>query len=259
MKEYNILQAIYMSFYSRNLYRDVASNWGGKTFLYLFMLVCLSWIWIVVQIQQGLNTWYSKESGTIVTQIPVLTIKEGKISTPDNRPYVITAPETHENIATIDVTGQYTTLEQAKTPILVTKDTIITQSSENEVKIYQIPNTVNMVVNPQTINERVRAFEGYVWIPVFIFFVIGAFFYRILQSLVYAVIGMIFSSVTRAKLTYGQLVKIAIVALTPPMVFSFIFETLNVTFPYMNLFYFIIAMLYLLYGILSNKKAVAKE
>ena len=39
MKQYNILQAIVMSFYSKNLYRDVAKNWGGKAFLYLFLFL----------------------------------------------------------------------------------------------------------------------------------------------------------------------------------------------------------------------------
>lgn len=256
MKGYNVLQAIPMSFYSKNLYRDVATNWGGKALLYLLFLLALSWIGATIQMQHSLNEGYRGNADKVITQLPVVTIKDGKLSTPENRPYIITDPDNHEPLAIIDTTGQYTTLQQAKTKVLVTQTSIITQTEPNEIKTSQIPTTVSGVVNPQKINSYVKSYLGYAWIILFVVFVILAYIYRIIQALVYSVIGKIFSALSGSGLTYGQVVQIAMVAITPVIVFATIFQFFDIKFPYQILFYFVLAMIYLFYGILANKKKI---
>ena len=59
MRQYNLLQAIPMSFYSRKLYQDVAQNWGGMAILYLLFIVFLSWIPTTFIAQKKLNAYYS--------------------------------------------------------------------------------------------------------------------------------------------------------------------------------------------------------
>lgn len=44
MKKYNMFQAIYLSFFSKNVYIDVAYNWNGHGFLYFYILITLSFI-----------------------------------------------------------------------------------------------------------------------------------------------------------------------------------------------------------------------
>lgn len=253
MRSYNILQAIFMSFYSKNLYRDVAINWGGKAFLYLLFLLALSWIAVTYQIQHGINQIYYRNSDKIIAQIPILHIQEGKVSTPENRPYFIKDPDTNKEIAVIDTTGQYTTLEQTQTTLLVTKDTIITRTKPDEIKSFEIANSVNGIINPEQVNSFVKAYIGYAWIILFLFFVIFSYFYRIIQALIYALIGKIFSSIMGIRLTYGQIILIAMVAITPVIIVSSLFEFFNVSFPYHNLFYFALALIYLCYGISANK------
>ncbi len=50
MKRFGLFHPIWMSFYSRALYRDVAQNWKGTGFLYLLFLLALSWIHPIVQL-----------------------------------------------------------------------------------------------------------------------------------------------------------------------------------------------------------------
>lgn len=270
MRQYNFLQAFFMSFYSPDLYKDVARNWGGRTFLYLFMVLFLAWIVPTIQLQVSLNTMYkNKENKTqkmadeLFDQIPMITLKDGKVITPENRPYVIVDPDSKEKIAIIDTSGQYTSLEQAKTTFLVTQDSIISQKNANEISIYKIPNTVNMDINPSAvktfIQEKLASLLHYVWIPLFFLFLVFSYVYRIIQSLFYAVIGLLFGSMNGVSLTYGQIVQITMVALTPVIVASTVFDVFNIVFPFRGLFYFLLAMAYLWLGINGNKMKTVKE
>lgn len=253
MQQYNMLQAIYMSFYSKNLYRDVAKNWDGKTFLYLFLLLALSWIGFTYHMQVTLNLAYQGISQQIVDQIPLIEIKDGKVVTPEQRPYIIRDPDTHEKLAIIDTTGQYKTLEEAKTDFLVTQTSVISHQKSNETRIYTIPEKTNLEINPVTINQKIQHYLGYAWIVVFICALFASYIYRIFQALLYSLIGLIFNGMNKTQLTYGQILQIMMVAITPVIVLSTIWDFLRVSFAYQSLSYFVLAMLYLFYGIAANK------
>src|SRR3990167_8413303 len=124
MRDYNIFEAIYLSFFSPALYRNVAKNWGGKAILYLLFIVALSWIVFTIQVQLGISSLYKSNSNQIAAQVPVLTIKNGIINTPENRPYLVYTPENKALLAVIDTSGQYKTLQSAKSMVLVTSTSI---------------------------------------------------------------------------------------------------------------------------------------
>ena len=253
MNRYNMLQAIYMSFYSKQLYRDVATNWGAKSFLYLLMLVLLIWIAPTYQVQHTLNLAYAKDSDKIVSQIPVITIKDGKVNTPEKRPYFISDPDTGEAIAIIDTTGQYNNLEQAKTAVLITQTEIISRSKPDQVRIDHLPNTLSLVVDPQVINSYVSYYLGFVWIFFFLSFVLLTYCYRIIQVLLYSIIGKIFCTICKVKLSYSQVMQIAMIALTPAIVLAAIFDFFNIQYAFQMFSYFILSMIYLFYGVKVNK------
>ena len=257
MQKYNIFQALYMSFYSRKLYQDVAQQWGGKTFLYLLMLLTLSWIGFTYRIQSDLSQIYHKNSNIIVTQIPVITIQNGKVSTPENRPYIITEPDQKNIIAVIDVSGKYTTVQQANAPILLTQTTLISQTKPNEIRTYELPSTLNYVVDPRLVSAFIADYLGYAWIVIFIPFLLGSYIYRIFQALVYGIIGKVVGAIGGVQLSYGQIVQIMMVAITPVIflvtIIDFIGHGMTVI-PHEALTCFFLAMIYLFYGIFSNKK-----
>jgi hypothetical protein len=254
MKQYNLLQAIYMSFYSRKLYQDVAMNWGGKSFLYLLLILALSWIVSVCQIQQHLTVGFNQLTNEIVTQIPVLTINKGILSTPENHPYIITDPDSHENIAIIDTSGKYTNLQQVKTGILITKTEIISQSHPNESKIDKIPKELTITLVPQTIHHYLQSYIGYSWIFLFIILVLASYVYRIIQALLYAVIGKIFSIIANVPITYFQVIQITMVAVTPVIIIASVIDALDIKIQHNMLLCFTLAILYMFYGIIVNKK-----
>lgn len=257
MKQFNVFQALFMSFYSRRLYRDVATNWGGRTFGYLLLLLALAWVMSTFQIQQGVSQGYSQFSDTTVSQIPVLTINNGMLSTPENRPYIITAPDSKTNLVVIDTSGQYTSLEQVNTVFLVTKNTVQTKQKDGVTRIDQFPaSSANFVIVPQVINSYFKQSVGFLWIPIFIFALLGSFLYRIIQSLVYGIFGKIFSVLMGVKLSYWQCVQVMMVAITPVIIVCTVFSVLNIDVLHHHLFYFTLAMAYLAFGIYANKEKV---
>lgn len=254
MQQYNIFQAIYMSFYSRKLYRDVAANWGGKTFLYLILMIVLTSIYFTFMAQHNLTEGYQLiYTSVIEPQVPVITIDNGKVVTPEKKPYFITDPKSHSNFAVIDTTGQYTSLEQANAMVLVTQTEVITQTKKDETKIYKIPDDANATLDPAKLNEAVQGFIGFLWLPIFLFTVLLAYLYRIIQALIYGIVGKLFALMFSVKLGYWQIVQIMMVAITPVLVIGAVLEGLNVPFGHPLLLSFLLAMAYLFYGIIANK------
>lgn len=253
MSQYGLLPAIVMSFYSKKLYRDVAFNWGGKAFLYLLLVLFLSWICFAFQVQIALNNAYATYSEKISSQVPILTIKDGVLSTPEAKPYIIKLPDSDKNLAVIDTTGQYANLSQAQSEILVTKTDIITQSKANEIRTDKLPQTLNMVIEPESTRVWIGKYLYFFWIPLFLMVWIASYVYRIIQALIYGIIGKIFSVMVDAPLSYPHIVQIAMVAVTPAIVISTVLDFMAITVPYEFLLYFLLTMFYLLLGVYANK------
>jgi hypothetical protein len=256
MSRYNIFQAIYMSFYSRDLYRDVGANWGGKAFFYLLVLISLSWVGQTFIIQSNIDHLYAQGSEQIISQIPVIKIENGKLVTPENKPYVIKDPDGDGTVfAIVDTSGKYTELGSDDGVILVTKTQILTKPKPNETRIYQIPENMNTTIDPVLINGYIQNYISYAWIFVFIFLVFATFIYRIVQALFYAIIGKVFSLISGSDISYGKIIQIVMVAVTPAIILATVLDFSGIAFRHQNATYFIISMLYMFYGIMANKKS----
>jgi hypothetical protein len=243
-----------MSFYSKKLYRDVMQNWGGFAFLYLLLLLALSMVFLTYKTQVTFNKMFVKITDQFVAQVPVLTVKNGKISTPEKRPYLIKDADSKEVIAIIDTTGKYKSLEGTKAGLLITEDEMITNPKPTETRIDKVPPNVNFVFEPVVVNEYIKGFLGYAWILVFPVLVLVAFIYRIIQALIYAVIGRIFGAIVSAKINYAQTLIISLVSITPVIVLLTIMDMVGVEIANCGTWAFVIAMGYLFYGVFANKK-----
>lgn len=251
MQQYNYLRAIYSSFYSSALYRDVKENWGAGVVVYLLLILVISWIISFVQIQRSIKLHYTQFAAEIVPQMPLITIKKGEASTPEPHPYIIRDLHTGENVMTIDTTGQYLNLDQAKSQILVTKHEVIMKDNAT-VRIEKIPANLTMNIVPSKAKEWILKLIDWVWLFLFPFFLIGSFVYRLIQALLYAVIGKLFAVIGGVTVSYSNMIKLAIVALTPVIVLSTLLDLLSVYFHLQWVIYFIISMAYLIFAIRAN-------
>jgi hypothetical protein len=254
MSRYSIPQAFFMSFYSQDLYRDVARFWSGKAFFYLFLLLALCWIAPTLQIQRSIEKFYADTAEAAILLLPVMEMKKGVLHTPENRPYFIKDPGTNNVMAIIDTSGQYTTLDGTDAMVLITANKFISHQSGRDTRIHEFtPALDDITVTPDKINQFLKRCVSYTWLIVFTVALIGSFLYRLLQALLYSLLGKIFSSVTSAGVNYGMILSITLVALTPTLVLSTVLDVFHIVFPFQLLSYFVLSMLYIVYGIRANR------
>jgi hypothetical protein len=254
MSQYNIFQAIYLSFFSKKLYRDVASTWGGKAFLYAFFVLALSWIGSVILMQQHISNGYVRYSSTLVKQLPVITVTSGKVSTPENRPYLITEPDSKETLVIIDTSGKYQNLAQADAAYLITQDSIIAKDGDT-TKITKLPVSLTHTFEPTVMNERIKSWVNYAWILMLPGLTLLSFILMVMKALIYGLIGRIFSAITDSGVSFFQCMGLYCVAATPALAVWTVLFTYDIIFAHRSLLIFVLVLIYLFYGILANKPA----
>lgn len=256
MKKHSVWRATYQSFYSMDLYRDVARHWGAGVVLYLLLILSLSWALSSIVLQQTINHTYSAYSKKIVPQLPVIKVRDGIVSTPENRPYFIKLDDDqhHEyNFMVIDTSGTYKTLESAKASVLVTKNTVYYEQQENSERIMRIPKSRTMDFDPVEADNGLKRLVHWSWVVFFPVLLFLSFIYRLIQAVVYALLGKLFAIASRISLPYSVILKLSIVAMTPAVAISTVFYLLNMSFQYEWLLCFIVSMIYLSLAIRANK------
>lgn len=267
MKQYSFWQAIVMSFYSRDLYRDVALHWGANPILYLLWLLVLCWIPLILSAQIIINATLNDSNtqstfNQIVAEVPEIRLNEnGTITTPENRPYLVHSPTSKKVIAVIDTTGQYTTLEKQPYLFLVTKTTVMDRKDDGTIELRTIPKGSNFLFDPHVVVAKIQSLAKWLWVFMFPLAVVAVFIGRLVQGLIYALFGKVMSLIVNVALPYSTIFMLTLVALTPVLIIStvmdivFCFTTVQGgVFNHLGLLYFTIAMFYLFFAINSNNR-----
>ena len=89
---------------------------------------------------------------------------------------------------------------------------------------------------------------------IFPFALLGSLIFRIIQLLVYAAIGIPIASWCRSNRSYGSLLRLAVVAVTPCIITKTVLGMMSVHIPFAGLLYFIVAVGYLFFGIKTSSE-----
>lgn len=250
-KQFAWLRAIVMSFYSPGLYRDVARRWSGTGLGYLLLLLGLAWAPTIVELQIALVR-DAQEAPFVLAQIPEIDISQGQVSTTVQTPYLIRR-ENGVPLAIIDLTGQYTSLDNTPAQILLTKDRLLERNARSGTKesidlrdVRQFHLDRAKAARWFAIAERWLALLAY---PTLLFF---SFLYRAVEALVYALLGMAFAKLMGLALDYRALLRLAIVAVTPAIVLGTLRALGIFRAPAWSLISFLLAMTYLLFAVWAN-------
>jgi len=250
-------QALYLSFFSADLYRDVAKNWGGVAYQYLLLIVvALSAISAIV-VQVSANMMLSEQNlSPVLDKWPALTIDGGKFSTDRKSPYFI-------DIGT-DLVIDFDTRPDAKFPEdkkgwLVNSTQIVqenlTSPGESMSKFdleSQGAGLPKLVIDKQLILSWVNLLKTYVGIVIFIFGGIFTYLAVLFQTVFYALAGMIAAKVLNVDLSYSQLVRLTSVALTPVLIVDIIIRNVH-PIPFWGILTIFIAIGYVIFGVSANR------
>jgi hypothetical protein len=253
MKKYSLLHAPILSFFSKDLYKDVGQNWKGIAALYLLLLLACCWVFETWAVHVRVSQFIANETPPFIEQIPEITIRDGNVSINEPEPYFIYNPETEGVIAIIDTSGQYDSLDNTEAFMLLTNNKFIARKSEAETRVFELSGVDEFFLDQAKVNQYVSIFKSYFPFVFYVFAVIFSFIFRLVLVLMYGVIGFLFCKIANVKLTYQPLTRLAVIASTPVIILDTVLEVSNINIPFFWLISFVIAMFYLYFGVRANK------
>lgn len=257
MKKHHILESLFLSFYSKSLYQDVAKEWKGLALGYLLLVMAICWLPFSYDFHQFLNQYSSQILPDVVKQIPIITIAKGKLSIDKPEPYIVKQPGDGVTLIVFDTSGRYTSLDQVNTLVLATQDKVMVRDnigSTSKVTIYSLAKFKDTVISKADIAyvaDRIVFWSSVLMYPIS---VIVAFVYRLLEALILGGAGVLFAHLIHVKLTYQTTARLAVVALTPILILSTLIEYFSLPVPQLTLIGSLLAIGYLGYAIQAQKE-----
>lgn len=257
MRRYSAFQALFLSFFSQDLYRDVARAWRGLGLLYLLLLIAVVWIPRTIQFHLMVSHFVNQRAPGIVHQIPPFRIQNGHVVTDVPMPYFVRDPDGGAVLAILDTTGKIASLDSSDARILVTSRRAILRKSSVETRTFEFAGIRDFGFD-QPKGMHWLSLIG-AWFAAGVMFVgfLGLYLWTVVKACVIGVIGMLMASRARAGLGYDAVVRLAAVALTPAYVIGVLGHFAHVTVPLWWCVAFLMTLGFLWLGVQANAAPAA--
>lgn len=237
-KKYGFFQAPLLAFFSKDLYADVAANWKGVGLVYVLFLVAISWGVTCLIFGNTINQMASnQEMKEFLTQIPAMTVVNGKMSIDKPLPYEI--KDKSGNVVLIKFVKDYPrmSLTDDDPPVVITEEYMLSSDNSHSANGQTSPSQSSRYGRPaptqpfpfKRLNELTPEFklsgkemqayvEGATVMAPIVIFITGVFFvafFHFFQVLVYGGIEFAIASAMGAKITFEAAMRLAAVAMTP--------------------------------------------
>jgi uncharacterized protein DUF1189 len=251
-RRYRIWHPLFLSFFSRSLYQDVGRRWKGIGFLYLLLILALSWLFVTIHLHRMVSGLATVFSPLLLEQVPTLTITDGVVSIREPQPYTIRYPITEAPLVIIDTTGQTRSLEGTPAQALVTRNQVYVRKSDAETRVYDLSKIRYFAFDRARVERWIGWFRRWFAVGVYPFALAFSYLYRIVQALFYAAIGLGLARLLRVDLRYPALLRLSAVSVTPAMAVDTLRDVTGAWIPHWWLICFLIAMGYLAFAVRAN-------
>lgn len=253
MRRYSILRAIPLSFFSRDLYRDVGGAWRGIGLVYLLLLVAFATVLLLLPMQAGLGLWVRGEGRQLADEVPTVLIRHRVVEVDRPMPCLIRDPRTATIIAIVDTTGQITSLDSLQASALLTADRLIFRKSTAETRVFDLKAVENFTISPAVARRWLSLFSKWA-MPIIAPGVLGGVFvYRLVQVFVFALIGLLMAGAMKLRLDLQALMRITAVAMTPALIADAALGLWGHKPPGWGWFWTLIVIAYLTWGVFANR------
>ena len=256
-RRYTLVHPLFMSFYSKDFYRDVAINWKNYAFFYLLVLLALCSVVKTVKIHYALSDFLTNHAPAFISQFPVVTFSNGKASTDQDEPYFIKDPISGEDIIIIDTTGQISSLNDTRAVMLLTETNLIIKKNDRETQVFALSEIEDFRFDQEAVYGWVRIVQKWLAVVFFPFLVLGSFVYRLVQVLIYGVVGILFANILKTDVDFQSLLGITIMAITPVVILDTFMGPPGISTVFWRFLCFLIAMGFLFFGIRANSNPMA--
>jgi hypothetical protein len=253
MKKFTIIDPLYMSFYSKDIYRDAAANWSTVScFLYLLSLLALCWVPGMIRLDTDISYYLNNIGPKYIAQMPDITLSKGEASIRETQPYVIKDTDSGEPFMIIDTTGGTKSLDNSKALALLTKDRLIIKTPDDKQQALDLKELGDGTITKPVMKEAIELFTEWFAVLFYPFAVIFAFLFRAAQILIIAMFGTILTRSLGANLKYKELVRVSAIAITPLIIFNTLTVFFRIDIPISLLTDLILITAYQVFAIRSN-------
>ena len=214
MKNKNSWQALFLSFWSKDFYVEVAREWRGLGYVYLLILVAFTSTFIAAKLQMQFSLKVDRYFIPMLSELPKITIKDGTLSIDRPSPYTIRS-KMGDLVIMFDTRPAHVTLKESKANALVTStDVYYGPESPYDLHI-PISELKDGDLDARAIVDLATQLKTWMTIGLFLAISLYNFSWIALQSLLFALIVRRMSKLSAAKLDYETLVRLLVVAATP--------------------------------------------
>ena len=254
MQFYRAWSAPWLAWFSRDFYVDVAKNWRGTGIGYLFLLLCVTSIPMTFQVGQIIESMANTYLSQVIDKLPPLRIEQGKLKTDVQQPFIITLPGQSDPMVVIDTRSNKASEAELQAPLVLLSDRLLVDN-QGDVRSYpfdQIEAYTFDKVQAHAFLDRLIGFvKPIAYLPV----LVGEFLYRLMQVLIYAVVGMVFASMLKVRLGYGLLLRLTCMAVTPSILLMTLAGLFGWASAIPGFVLFLIAQGYLFFAVQSVARA----
>jgi hypothetical protein len=251
-RKFGLLTALPWSFFSAQLYRDVARHWSGGQHLYLILLLSLSWLPMMPGFQTEVQE-FVRQAMPVAAQLPYLEVKDGRLSTDADEPYTIWLSDGSLPLLTIDTAGQYSSPYEAGAFILLTETQMISME-EGGQRIDRYDKYFDFWIDRGRAENLLGMINDWLVIAAYPAIVATTFLLRLLEAYALALLGIVVSRAMNVTISYKALLRLAIVAFTPAIVLDTARQLLAVALPWAHVLGLGITACYLCFAIRANAR-----
>jgi hypothetical protein len=255
MRQYAGVHALFMSFFSPRLYRDVAAHWRGTGFLYLLLLLALSWVPVMVKVQLASRRFAASELPRVSRDFPAIDLRAGRASSPVQQPYTMRDPATGRPLLVLDTSGTITSLDTTRAPFLLTADTLHFHDQWRGARKVPLRYLPDVSLTGEKLEGWMEAFAPWIGIALYPVALLASLLVRILVAALLALLALAIGLALRRGITYRAGLRLACVAMTPAILVSTLVTSLSISVPYWPQAALGITVLYLLLAVVSARAA----
>jgi len=252
MKRFSVARAIPLSFFSNDLYRDVAREWRGAGLLYLLLVTVLAAIPFLVGIQVRLWDFERREASVVLRQIPAISVRHGRVSANVPMPWVIHG-RSGAALAIIDTLGQATELDSTRAVAMLTSNQLILRRNGVETRTYDLSRISRFDLDEYKATRWFHRFANWFTLAFAPFLLVGSYVYRLIQVLVFAVIALMLAALLKRRFGFAALMRLTAVAITPMLVIDAVRGALATNIPLWGLWSSLIVIAYLVMALRANQ------
>jgi len=271
---YRYWQALYLAFYSRRLYVDVAKRWKGFGFIYCFIFLSVAVIPFSVKSMVDFNQYVSTDLLVPFSKIPIFKIQDGQVVFNKKMPYHI-KNKMGQDIVIIDTTGEIDkiTNKYPHLSMLITKDKYYFRSpkllflkddSANQryfeterIQTYSLRDVENGVFDAASWvkSSGLLSVKNFFLAAIYPILVSGFFGLFSTLLLVFAMMGQIASiTIFKYKLKFKPACRITMVSSSVGIFFFLCIKALQWNSTFMNYLSTCLVCMYFSYAVLAVKR-----